>query len=122
MEASGGESGVRRPAPRGASWPRSQWEDRDRSRRRTRRPASACARDKSKRPIITCYGHAEQRRQGTHGEDETPAAGELPRPHPVQRVLVQRVLVAAQAEAVHPREHHVAVVAVDRGERQERDT
>lgn len=73
-------------------------------------------------PAFTCYGDAEESWQGADGQDEAPSSGELPGTDPVQRVLVDGVLVAAQAESVEPGEEDVAVVTVDRGQRQQWQT
>lgn len=69
---------------------------------------------------ITCYGDSEKSRQGSDGQDEAPAASKLPGAHPVQRVLVHGVLVATEAEAVEPGKEHVAVVAIDSGQGEQR--
>ncbi len=72
----------------------------------------------SRRP--TCDRNAEEGGEGAGGQDESPAASELTSPDPIQSVLVQCVMVAAQTESVNPGEERVAVVPVDGGQRQQR--
>ena len=70
---------------------------------------------------VTCDGHAEEGGKGPGGQDESPSAGKLPGPYSIQRVLVQGVLISAQAESVDPGKEDVSVVSVDGGQSQQRD-
>lgn len=69
--------------------------------------------------VLTGNGHAQGDGYGLRALDEAPGAREVPRPDPLVRVHLQRVVVPAAEHAVHPREHDVALpVAADRGQRQ----
>lgn len=45
--------------------------------------------------LSTCNGHSEEGRQSSDSQDEAPSAGELAGPNPIQRVLMQGVMISS---------------------------